>query len=77
MVAKIGVDTAENEPSKVSPKWGVPSGSFRGHEAYEMPCEIDMLDVDIQLSEYTLFADDATVDILIPWASANVRAQIL
>ena len=30
--ATIGVDTAENEPSKVSPKWGVPSGSFRGHE---------------------------------------------
>ena len=31
MVAKISADTAENEPSKVSPKGGVPSGSFRGH----------------------------------------------
>ena len=31
LVAKVGVDTAENEPSNVSPKWGVPSSSFRGH----------------------------------------------
>ena len=32
LVAKIGVDRAENEPSKVSPKWGVLSGSFRGRD---------------------------------------------
>ena len=31
LVAKIGVDTAENEPSKVSRKWGVQNGSARGH----------------------------------------------
>ena len=31
LVAKIGVDTAENEPSKVSRKWGFQSASFRGH----------------------------------------------
>jgi hypothetical protein len=34
LVAKIGVDTTENEPSEVSPKWGVPSGSFRGHRKH-------------------------------------------
>ena len=34
LVAKIGVDTAENEPSKVSPEWGFQSGSFRGHHVY-------------------------------------------
>ena len=31
LVAKIGVDTAENEPSKVSRKWGFQNGSARGH----------------------------------------------
>ena len=31
-VAIVAVHAAENEPSKVSPKWGVPSGSFRGHD---------------------------------------------
>ena len=35
LVAKIGVDRAENEPSKVSPKWGVQIGSFRGHVSLE------------------------------------------
>ena len=31
LVEKICVDTAEKEPAKVSRKWGVQSGSFRGH----------------------------------------------
>ena len=31
LVAKVGVDRAENEPSKVSRNWGVQSGSDRGH----------------------------------------------
>ena len=31
VVAKIGVDTAENEPFEVSPKGGVLNGSFRCH----------------------------------------------
>ena len=31
LVVKIGFDTAENEPSKVSRKWGVQTGSARGH----------------------------------------------
>ena len=31
LVANIGVDTTENEPSKVSRKYGVPNGSSRGH----------------------------------------------
>jgi hypothetical protein len=32
LFAKNGFDRAENEPSKVSRKWGIQSGSDRGHE---------------------------------------------
>ena len=38
MIAKIGVDTAKNEPSKVSRKWGVQSGSFRDHRSVICVC---------------------------------------
>ena len=31
LVAKIGFDTDENEPAKVSRKWGVQNGSAGGH----------------------------------------------
>ena len=45
LVVKIGFDTAENEPSKVSRKWGVQTGSARGHElcgikTYRIPAKI-------------------------------------
>jgi hypothetical protein len=63
----------ENEAAYTR-KWGLKS---RGkHEpsppvflkdllaAYDMPCVLDMVDVDIQKAEYDLFADDKTVDIL-------------
>ena len=33
-------DTAENEPSKVSRKWGVQNGSARGHDAGELAAEV-------------------------------------
>ena len=31
-LAIVAVDTAENEPVKVSRKWGVQNGSARGHQ---------------------------------------------
>jgi hypothetical protein len=33
-------------------------------DTYGMPCELDMVDVDIQGAEYTLLVDNATVDLL-------------
>jgi hypothetical protein len=43
----------------------IPPISFRDLlDVYNMPCEIDMVDVDIQGAEYYLFADDDTVSIL-------------
>ena len=36
----LAIDTAENEPSKVSQQWGVLSGSDRGHAVREpLPAE--------------------------------------
>ena len=46
LVAKIGVDTAENEPSKVSPRGGVQSGSYRVRYLRE-ECHYQFLDAKI------------------------------
>ena len=56
LVAKIGVDTAENEPSDVSPKWGVQSGSFPGHYQ-EMRLNVTYLDVALGIGKLSGLKD--------------------